>query len=152
MYRYRERRTVLIPEIPPLSFQCASQDSSHLSSTNNLRPHCRLPASHPGLTAICNSAYPSSTAVSISACKTSSLLLVTWLLCEISHEAAHQEGQLVREGRSGSQSVWLRPGLWAWICYTELLSRKPTARSPCVGFAASEKSTQEEKETLGRSG
>lgn len=93
--RYRERRSVLIPGIPPLSFQCASQDSRHSSSTNNLRPCCSLPASHPGLAAICNSAYPSSTTVSVSACKMSNLLLVTWLLCEIAKR------QLTKAGLGG---------------------------------------------------
>lgn len=53
----------------------------------------------------------------------SNLLLVTRLLCEISQEMAHQAGQLVMEGRSGTQSAWLMPDPWAWFCYTELLSR-----------------------------
>lgn len=118
---YADPETVLIPEIPPLSFQCASQDSS--SSTNNLGALLQT-ASFPPRPDCLRFVTQLSAALllSASAWKMSSLLLVTWLLCEI-REAVQQSGQLVREGRSGSQSAWLTSGPCAWCRYRELLSR-----------------------------
>lgn len=63
-----------------------------LPVAENLRLHCRLPTSRPDLTAICNSAYIGSPTVCIFVCKMSNLLLVAWLLCEVSRKGSSPRG------------------------------------------------------------
>lgn len=63
-----------------------------LPVAENLRLHCWLPTSRPDLTAICNSAYTGSPTVCIFVCKMSNLLLVAWLLCEVSRKGSSPRG------------------------------------------------------------
>lgn len=109
----------------------------------NLRLHHWLPTPHSGLRAICNSAYTGSPTVCIFVCKMSNLLLVAWLLCEVGREGGSPGGQLGSESRGRSPSAWPAPFPSSRILQV-LLSHGATLSSPCVVFAATEKSTQKE--------
>lgn len=95
-----ERPTILIPGIPLRAFQQEEQVASHPPSSREVKLHQCLPIPHPGLTAICNSAYTGSPTVCIFVCKMSNLLVVARLLHEAGSEVAQQAGQLVSESTS----------------------------------------------------
>lgn len=81
----------------------------------------------------------------------SAFLFVKWAICcwslgssvKSAARAAHPGGQLGSESRGQSPSAWLAPFPSFWILQV-LLSHGGTLGSPCVVFAATEKSTQKE--------
>lgn len=96
------------------------------------------------------SAYTDSPTLCTVACQVSSLLLVAWLLSEVSCKGSSPSGTESQwKPKSNSQAHCPRLGP-ACVPQGDLLHRvalqQPSSSSPCVVFAATEKSTQ--KETL----